>query len=101
MSRTSQIRFQQLIILTFAWQIVAVWVSVYDHMAIHSELSAGVSDSYGFFSNLMLNCSGALMGALIGGSFLIFYVNTRFADKSYGQSILIILLAIFIVMALI
>ena len=101
MSRSRQIQVQQLIILTLAWQIMAVWVSVYDHMVIHSELSAGISDSYSFSSNLLLNCSGALMGALIGGSFLIFYVNTRFVDKSYGQTILIVLLAILVIMTFI
>lgn len=99
MTRRRQIQFQQLIILTFAWQIMAVWVSVYDHMVIHSELSAGVSDSYGFVSNLMLNCGGAFMGALIGGSFLVFYVNSRFSDAPYGLTILIVLVVILITMA--
>jgi adenylate cyclase len=101
MSRRSQIQFQQLIILTLAWQVIAVWISVYDHMVINSELSAGVSDSYSFASNLLLNCGGALMGALMGGSFLVFYVNTRLADKSYGYNILIVLLMIFITMTLV
>lgn len=101
MSRRRQIRFQELIILTLAWQIMAVWISVYDHMVIHSELSAGVNEDYSFSSNLMLNCGGALMGALIGGSFLIFFVNTRFADRSYGQTILLVLFTILVTMAVI
>lgn len=99
MSRRSQIQFRQWVILTLAWQIMAVWISVYDHMVIHSELSAGVSDSYSFSSNLLLNCGGAFLGALLGGSFLIFYVNTRFTDKSYGYTILVVLLVILITMA--
>jgi adenylate cyclase len=77
-------------ILTLAWEFMAVWINVYDHLTVHSSLAIGPAEEYSFFSNLPLNCGGALIGALIGGSFLIFYVNTRLADKSYGYTIFIV-----------
>lgn len=101
MSRRRKIQFQQWIILTLAWLFMAVWINVYDHLVIHSSIAGSVAESYTFFSNLSLNCGGALIGALIGGSFLIFYVNTRFVEKPYGQTILIVFATIIVVMTII
>ena len=101
MSRRRKIQFQQWIILTVAWELAAVWINVYDHLTLHTSLAVGPAEGYSFFSNLLINCGGALIGALIGGTFLVFYVNTRLADKPYGQTILIVTLTIIVVMTII
>src|SRR5215831_14451619 len=101
MSRRRKIQFQQWIILTVAWELAAVWINVYDHLTLHTSLAVGPAEEYSFFSNLLINCGGALIGALIGGTFLVFYVNTRLADKPYGQTILIVTLTIIVVMTII
>jgi len=36
------------------------------------------------------NIGGGLVGALLGGSFLVFYVNVKYQDKPYGYTILVI-----------
>jgi adenylate cyclase len=102
MSRRRQIQFQQWLILTLAWEFMAVWISVYDHLVVHSSLAGSVSPDYSFLSNmLIINCGGALIGSLLGGSFLIFYVNTRLNHKSYGATILLVLITIAVVMTIV
>jgi hypothetical protein len=78
-------QFQQWIILAITWQVVALWLSVYDHLVIHSDLANAPAENYSFLSNWFLNSSGTLIATILGGSFLVFYVNTKFADKSNGQ----------------
>src|SRR3954451_9033112 len=101
MSGRRKIQFQQWIILTIAWELIAVWISVYDHLTLHTSLAIGSAKEYSFLSNLLINCGGALIGALLGGTFLVFYVNTRLAEKSYGQTILVVTLTIIIVMTIV
>jgi len=101
MSRRTKIQFQQWIILTLAWEFMAVWINVYDHLTLHTSLANGPAEDYSFFSNLLINCGGALIGALLGGTFLVFYVNTRLADKSYGYTIFIVTMTVVIVMTVI
>ena len=101
MSRSRKIQIQQWIFLTIAWQLMAFWISIYDHLVIHSSLAGSVSANYSFTSNLLLNCGGAMIGAIIGGTFLVFYVNTRLLDKPYGLTILVMMVTIIAVMTII
>jgi adenylate cyclase len=52
-----------------------------------------------------MNVGSALIGALLGGSFLVFFVNVKFQDKPYGYTIIAVgvsymLIIAFIIMAL-
>src|SRR5688500_6827271 len=100
MSQSKKIQIQQWIFLAIAWQFIALWVTIYDHLLIHSNLVATRNENYSFLSNWFLNSSGTFFATILGGSFLVFYVNTKFADRSYGQAMLAVVLCIIVVMAI-
>jgi len=101
MSRKRKIQFRQWLILAIAWQFMALWICVYDHLAIHSGLATSPAKDYTFVSNWALYSSVTLIATLIGGSILVFYINPRFANRSYGRAIIAVVLCIVFTMSVI
>lgn len=88
MNRRTQFKFQQLLVIVVAWLVVGFLIAVYDHQILYTKNSLGPAADYSFFLSVMLNMGSALFGALLGGSFLIFYINVKYRDKSYGYTVL-------------
>jgi adenylate cyclase len=88
MSQSTQIKLRQLSVITAAWLVVGFLMSLYDHLLLHTHNSLGPSAEYSFLFSLALNSGSALIGAMLGGSALVFYVNVKYADKSYGYTVL-------------
>jgi adenylate cyclase len=88
MTRTAQIRLGQLLMILVAWMLFGVLMTVYDHLVVHSGNSLGASEGYSFWFSLAMNTGSALIGALLGGSMMVFYINVKYRDKPYGQTIL-------------
>jgi adenylate cyclase len=88
MSRRTEIKIRQLVIISIAWLIVGCLISVYDHLVLLTYNSRGPSADYSFTLSLMLNVGSALIGAALGGSYLVFHVNVQYQDKPYGYTIL-------------
>jgi adenylate cyclase len=88
MNRRTKIKFRQLAIITVAWLIVGVLISVYDHLVLLTKNSLGTSPDYSFTFSLLMNMVSALIGSLLGGSFLVFYVNVKFQEKPYGHTVI-------------
>jgi adenylate cyclase len=63
-------------------------MAVYDYLVLHTIYSKGPSVEYSFPFALAMNLGSALMGSLLGGTFLIFFVNVRYQDKSYGYTLI-------------
>jgi adenylate cyclase len=101
MKQRTQLKLKQLVVITVAWLIVGVLMTVYDHLVLYSGNSLGPSQVYSFSLSLFLNLVSAFMGAMLGGSFLVFFVNTRYRDKSYGYTIIAVALGYIIVILLI
>jgi len=101
MSRKRKIQIRQWLILAAAWQIMALWICVYDHLAINSGLASSPSKDYSFISNWVLYSSVTIIATLIGGSILVFYINPKLADRSYGRTIIAVVLCIVFTMTII
>ena len=65
-------------------------ITIHDWLLLHTADSMGVSDQYSFIGTAVKNVGAGLIGALIGGSTLVFYVNVKFQDKPYGYTLLIV-----------
>jgi adenylate cyclase len=74
---------------------------VYDHLVLHTGNANGTSEQYSFWLGLLRNMGGGLIGALIGGSLLVFYVNVKYQDKPYGYTILIVSISFIGIVALV
>jgi len=101
MSRRRKIQIRQWLILGVAWQIMALWICVYDHLAINSGLATSPAKDYTFLSNWILYSSVTVIATLIGGSTLVFYINPRLADSSYGKAIISVFAVIILTMSII
>jgi len=88
MSRRRKIQFRQLLGIVLAWQMVALVISCYDYSLTHAYEFQLTSTKYTFAVNLLFNGGGAFFGALIAGSFIVFYLNVKFRDKPYAYSII-------------
>ncbi|MGH2574275.1 MAG: adenylate/guanylate cyclase domain-containing protein [Ignavibacteria bacterium] len=88
MKRRTLIKLRQLSIIICAWLIVGFLITVYDYFVLNTRSSLGLSAEYSFLFSLAINSGAALTGALLGGSFLVFFVNVRYQDKPYGYTII-------------
>ncbi|MFO7448422.1 MAG: adenylate/guanylate cyclase domain-containing protein [Ignavibacteriaceae bacterium] len=87
LKRRTQIKIKQLGILTGTWMLVGIFITIYDYLALTTQYSLGPSTEYSFDFALAMNLVSALIGALLGGSFMVFYINVKFQDKPYGYTI--------------
>ncbi len=76
-------------------------ISVYDHLVLLTSSSLGPSAEYIFMVNVARNVGAGLVGALLGGSFLVFYVNVKYQDKPYGYTIVAVSISFVMVVALV
>jgi adenylate cyclase len=97
MKQRTQLKLNQLTVILLAWLMVGFFMSLYDHLVLHTNNSLGSSQEYSFPVSLAMNLGSALFGALVGGSLLVFYVNVRFQDKSYGYTVLAVCIGFIVV----
>ncbi|MFZ6014333.1 MAG: adenylate/guanylate cyclase domain-containing protein [Bacteroidota bacterium] len=101
MKRETRLKLKQLLVIIITWLFIGFVMSVYDHLVIHTADSGGAVESYSFSFLLVRNMAGGLIGALLGGSFLVFFVNVRYSDKPYGYTILAVSISYLLVFAFI
>lgn len=99
--RGLQLKLKQLLAIIIAWMVIGFIIAVYDHLILHTKTSLGPTADYSFAISVMRNVGGGLIGALIGGSLLVFYINVRYRDKPYGYTILIVSVTFVCIIALI
>lgn len=105
MKRGNLLKLRQLLNIVIAWTILGFIITVYDHLVLHTHNSLGPSETYSFLISAFRNMGAGLIGALIGGSLLVFYVNVKYRDRPYGftvayVSISFILIVIFITLVM-
>lgn len=102
MKRRTQIKFRRLGTLTLGWLVIGFLMTVYDHLVIHTQNTLGPSPDYSFTFSLAMNLGSAVIGAMLGGSFLIFYINERYQNRSYAFSLLAVSISfIFVILIII
>jgi len=90
MKRGTYLKLKQLGVIMIAWIILGFIIAVYDHLVIHTHITLGPSEKYSFLISILRNMGAGFIGALLGGSTLVFYVNEKYRDKPYGYTILIV-----------
>jgi adenylate cyclase len=101
MSRSNQIKRKQLFIITICWMVMGFLISVHDYLLLQTADSLGTADSYSFLVSVVKNMSAGLIGALLGGTTLVFYVNVKYQDKPYGYTLLIVAVTFVLIVALV
>src|SRR5690606_12300259 len=101
MVRRTQIKLRQLLVITCAWLLVGLFIAVYDYLVLSTEYSLGFSPTYSFKLSLAMNLGSAFMGAMLGGSFMVFYINVKYQVKPYGYTILAVSISFILIIMLI
>lgn len=101
MNRRTQYKFRQLLVIVIAWVLIGFLIAVYDHLVLHTNNSLGPAPDYSFLLSAMLSMGSGLIGALLGGAFLVFFVNVKYQDKSYGYTILAVTCAFILIILII
>ena len=96
-----KIKLSKVLVITTAWAIVGIIIAVYDHLAIISGFSAGFSEKYSFVQSLVMSSGAGIFASFMAGPFLIFYIQDKFQDRSYGASILAVCISFIIIVSLI
>jgi adenylate cyclase len=96
-----KIKLNKVKVIVILWVLVAVIISVYDHLLLQSEFSIVNSNNYAFTLNIGFNVFAALMGSIMGGFFLVFYMEEKAQDMSYGRSILLVSFSYIIIVSIV
>jgi adenylate cyclase len=99
--RGTQLKIKQLKIIIITWMIIGFLITIYDHLVLYTPNSLGPSEKYSFIISAAINMGAGLAGALLGGSFLIFFVNVRYQDKPYGYTIIAVSISFILIILLI
>ncbi|WP_213087063.1 adenylate/guanylate cyclase domain-containing protein [Chitinophaga agrisoli] len=101
MNRRTSYKLRQLGIITVIWLIIGFFIPLYDRLALSTTNAVTPVPKYSIAEAVAINMGAALIGALLGGSLLVFYVNVKFRDKSYGYTILTVVLSFLGVVAIV
>ncbi|HYH14135.1 MAG TPA: adenylate/guanylate cyclase domain-containing protein [Flavisolibacter sp.] len=101
MREGTRLKVKQLKVITVSWMIMGLLISVYDYLALQTHYSAGLAADYSFLVAAARNVGAGLIGALLGGSLMVFYINDKLQDKPYGQTILVVSISFLLIVAFI
>lgn len=90
LKRTTVLKLQQLIAIVICWVTMGLVISIYDHLVLYANGVMTAAENYSFLLSMFRNMGAGFIGALIGGSLLVFYVNVKYQHKPYGQTILFV-----------
>jgi len=86
-SADTTIKFRKLLVIIAVWVCIGILMTCYDHFSYQSENVESTGRFYGFGKNLFFNVLVAFTGAIMGGIFLVYYVNVKYRSWPYGKVI--------------
>ncbi|NND33920.1 MAG: adenylate/guanylate cyclase domain-containing protein [Saprospiraceae bacterium] len=97
-----KIKLKKVLVIVIIWVVIGGWITCYDYFSIASLKEQGFDDvQFNFSLNLLFNCLAGFIGGTLGGSFLIFYVDEKFSERSYGYTIISVLISFILIVAFI
>lgn len=88
-------------VIIITWMIMGFLITIYDHLVLMTDNTLGLSESYSFWAFAARNVGAGLVGALIGGSYLVFYINVKYQDKPYGYTIIAVSISFVLIVTLV
>jgi adenylate cyclase len=101
MKQGIQMKLRQLAIIIGMWMVVGFFMTVYEHLVLITHNSAGTSAQYSFLVSVYRNVGAGLIGGILGGSVLVFFVNVRYQDKPYVYTIAAVSLVFLVVVGVV
>lgn len=101
MNQRLRLKLTKLIVIILSWMVIGFLIGCYDYIAMKSNISLGPSVGFSLGEHLFLSVMAGFLGAIMGGSFLVFFVNEKYRDKPYGFTIAAVVLSFIIVVSII
>ncbi|PWV51924.1 adenylate/guanylate cyclase domain-containing protein [Chitinophaga sp. S165] len=101
MNRRTSYKLKQLGIIIVIWLIIGFFIPLYDRLALFTTNAVTPLPKYTIAEAVAINMGAAFIGALLGGSLLVFYVNVKFRDRSYGYTIVTVILSFLVVVTIV
>ena len=96
-----RIKLKKWAIIVVSWILVGIWITFYDYVTVSSDISIGFSEQYHLLTNLLFNVTAGLVGSLLGGAFLVFYIEEKFQEQSYGFTLLSVVISFLLIVGFI
>jgi len=94
------IRFRQWLTISLSYVVAAVFFSLYDYSNFHTPLIEKISPNFSLMNYLLLNVFSAITAGMLISALMVYFLQDRFREKSYGYSIFILLVIVIAVMLL-
>jgi adenylate cyclase len=91
------IKLKKLFTIATVWTVIGLIITAYDYLVIASMSSAGFSAEYDLKSSLLLNTIVGFAAGLIGGGFLVYFVNERYREGPYWISLALVMTSFVVV----
>lgn len=101
MKEGARLKLKQLKVIIIAWMIMGALITVYDYLVVQMAAPPATVHDYPFVVFLVRNIGAGLIGALLGGSLMVFYVNERLREKPYGYTLLVVSSTFILIVAII
>ncbi len=101
MNERLRLKLKKLLIIVFVWLGIGILQAFYDYFVVLSGFSKGISEDLSFPKYLLLCTTAATLGALMGGTFLVFYVNEKYRDKPYWFTVSAVIGSFIVVVSII
>lgn len=101
MKRGTQMKLKQLTVIMIGWVVMGLLKSVYDQLEVLAPNTTGAPEEFSFLITAARNMGAGFIGALIGGSLLVFYVNVKYQDKPYSYTIAFVLVTFILIVTFI
>ena len=80
---------KRIIKITLAWTVIGILLSFFDYVTTSASYFYIRTENYRLIDHIITNVGGALMGGILGGSFIIFFGNRKLRERSFGSYVLI------------
>lgn len=101
MNRRTRYKFKQLLVIVLAWLFAGLLIALYDYLVLDTYHVLPGLPGYSLQLSILVNMASGLVGALLGGSFLVFFINVKYQDKSYGYTLVAVTLSFLLIILLI
>src|SRR4030095_8007859 len=101
MTRRRQIQFSQLLVIVISWMIIGFLITCYDYFLLLSESVTSIAPSHSLPTELMFNVGAGLISGIMGGSFLVFYINVKYREKPYDFTIAAVCISFIVIVSII
>jgi adenylate cyclase len=93
MEQSTRIKLAKFGVIVIGYTLAGALISLYDYYHIMSLNIVGIVIEYTFLKFGLQNILAGFFGGIMGGWFLVFYINEVYSDKSYGFLMLAVALA--------